>query len=69
MKRLYLHYRGGIAYKKLTGLYKSMIDTLMKVLSKKKSPAPEEQEMLILLGKDENYVSVENLEPVIQTIS
>ena len=61
--------QGGMEYKKLTGLYKSMIDTLIKVLSKKKQPTAEEQEMLVLLGKDDNYVSVENLEPIVQTIS
>lgn len=57
--------QGGMEYKKLTGLYKSMIDTLIKVLSKKKNPTAEEQEMLVLLGKNENYVCPENLEPVL----
>jgi len=61
--------QGGMEYKKLTGIYKSMIDTLIKLLSKKKNPTEEEKEMLVLLGKDDNYVSGENLEPVIQTIS
>ena len=60
--------QGGMDYNKLTGLYKSMIDTLIKVLSKKKQPTAEEQEMLLLLGKDDNYVSAENLEPVIKSI-
>ena len=60
--------QGGMEYRKLTGLYKSMIDTLIKVLSKKKNPSDEEKEMLMLLGKDDNYVCPENLEPVIQTI-
>ena len=61
--------QGGMEYKKLTGIYKSMIDTLIKVLSQKKNPSSEEREMLVLLGKDDNYVCVENLEPVIRTIS
>ena len=61
--------QGGMEYHKLTGLYKSMIDTLIKVLSKKKNPTEEEKEMLVLLGKDDNYVSVEHLEPIVQTIS
>ncbi len=61
--------QGGIAYSKLTGLYKSMIDTLIKVLSKKKNPTAEEQEMLVLLGKEDNYVSLEHLKPVIERFS
>lgn len=61
--------QGGMTYCALTGLYKSMIDTLIKVLSKKKNPTQEEQEMLVLLGKEDNYVSLEHLEPVIQHLS
>ena len=60
--------QGGMEYKKLTGIYKSMIDTLIKVLSKKKNPSIEEQEMITLLGKDDNYVCMEHLQPVIKAI-
>lgn len=57
--------QGGIDHGKLTGLYRSMIQTLIKVLSGKKSPTEDEAAMLALLQKDDNYVSSENLNQIL----
>lgn len=53
--------QGGIDHDKLTGVYKSMIQTLIKVMKGKKNPTADDTAMLALLVKSENYVSRENL--------
>lgn len=56
--------QGGIDHDQLTGIYKSMIRTLIKTLKRKKNPTADDQAMLSLLEKSESYVSMENLSAV-----
>ena len=57
--------QGGMDHDKLTGMYKSMIDVLTKVMKKKKSRTEDEEKMLALLISGGNYVSEDNLEAVL----
>lgn len=56
--------QGGIDHDQLTGIYKSMIQTLIKTMKGKKDPTADEKAMLALLEKSDNYVSMENLSAV-----
>jgi len=53
--------QGGMAHDRLHGIYRSMIDTLTKVLSLQKSPDEGTRRMLELLRSDGDYVREENL--------
>ena len=56
--------QGGMDHQKLRGVYKSMIQVLIKVLSAKKDRTPDEEKMLDLLIKGGNYVSEEHLDSI-----
>lgn len=53
--------QGGMDRAKLTGIYKSMIDVLTKVMIKKKNKTEDEEKMTSLLISGGNYVSEDNL--------
>ena len=57
--------QGGMDHAKLTGIYKSMIDVLTKVMIKKKNNTEDEEKMTSLLISGGNYVSEENLGAVL----
>lgn len=58
--------QGGMDHAKLTGIYKSMIDVLTKVMKKKKNKTEDEEKMTALLISGGNYVSEKNLEAVME---
>ena len=53
--------QGGMDHARLTGVYKSMINTLIRTMSAKKNRTPDEDRMLELLIQGGCYVSEENL--------
>ena len=58
--------QGGIDRSRLKGMDKLMISMLTKGLASQKQRSPQDDRMLELLRKDENYVSPENLAGVLQ---
>ena len=58
--------QGGMDHNKLTGIYKKMIDTLIKVLSLRKKRTPDDERMLQLLTQNGCYVREENLSAVLE---
>ena len=52
--------QGGMDHEALKGIYKNMIDVLIKVMTKKKSKSEDEQEMLSLIIRGGDYVREEN---------
>ncbi len=58
--------QGGMDHEKLTGIYRSMIDVLTKVMKKKKNKTEDEEKMTALLISGGNYVSEENLAEVMK---
>ena len=58
--------QGGMDHNKLTGIYKKMIDTLIKVLSLRKKRTPDDERMLQLLTQNGCYVREENLSAVLK---
>ena len=57
--------QGGMDHDKLKGVYRSMIRTLIKVLSLKKNPSADESAMLSLMIQGGNFVSEEHLTDVL----
>ena len=58
--------QGGIDRSRLKGMDKLMISMLIKGLASQKQRSAQDDRMLELLRKDENYVSPENLAGVLQ---
>ena len=58
--------QGGIDCSRLKGMDKLMISMLTKGLASQKQRSAQDERMLELLSKDENYVSPENLSGVLQ---
>lgn len=58
--------QGGFDRSKLKGMDKLMISMLIKGLDSQKQRSAQDDRMLELLRKDENYVSPENLAGVLQ---
>ena len=58
--------QGGIDRSRLKGMDKLMISMLTKGLASQKQRSPQDDRMLELLRKDENYVSPENLAGLLQ---
>ena len=58
--------QGGFDRSKLKGMDKLMISMLIKGLASQKQRSAQDDRMLELLRKDENYVSPENLSGVLQ---
>ena len=58
--------QGGIDRGRLKGMDKLMISMLTKGLASQKQRSAQDERMLELLGKDESYVSPENLSEVLQ---
>ena len=58
--------QGGIDRSRLKGMDKLMISMLTKGLASQKQRSPQDDRMLELLSKDENYVSPENLAGLLQ---
>ena len=58
--------QGGIDRGRLKGMDKLMISMLTKGLASQKQRSAQEDRMLELLRKDENYVSLENLAGILQ---
>lgn len=52
--------QGGMDKSRLKGVFKSMINVLIKVMNKKKNPTEDDQRMIWLLENDRDYVSEEN---------
>ena len=57
--------QGGIDHGALTGMYKHMIDVLIKFMQKKKNKSEGDQRMLYLLESGGDYVSEEHLTDVL----
>lgn len=57
--------QGGMDHAKLTGVYRSMIDVLTKVMTKKKNKTEDEEKMTRLLISGGDFVSEENLGAVL----
>ncbi len=60
--------QGGMDHSKLKGIYRSMINMLIKGLSSKNNKSADEEKMLELIKKGGDYVSEENLDNVIKWI-
>lgn len=58
--------QGGFDHSKLKGMDKLMISMLTKGLASQKNRSPQDERMLDLLSKDENYVTPENLDGILQ---
>ena len=58
--------QGGMDREKLTGIYRSMIDVLTKVMKNKKNKTEDEEKMTALLVSGGNYVSEDNLGAVME---
>lgn len=58
--------QGGMDHGALTGMYKHMIDVLIKFMRKKKNKSEGDQRMLYLLESGGDYVSEENLADVLR---
>ncbi len=58
--------QGGMDHSKLKGIYRSMINMLIKALSAKKNKNEDEEKMLELIKNGGDYVSEENLANVIK---
>ena len=58
--------QGGMDHGALTGIYKHMIDVLIKFMRKKKNKSEGDQRMLYLLETGGDYVSEENLADVLR---
>ena len=58
--------QGGIDRSRLKGMDKLMISMLTKGLASQKHRSAQDERMLELLSKDENYVSLEDLSEVLQ---
>ena len=58
--------QGGFDRSKLKGMDKLMISMLTKGLSAQKQRSAQDERMLVLLSKDANYVSPENLAGILQ---
>ena len=58
--------QGGIDRSRLKGMDKLMISMLTKGLASQKQRSAQDERMLELLSRDENYVSTENLAEVLQ---
>ena len=58
--------QGGTDRGRLKGMDKLMISMLTKGLASQKQRSAQDERMLALLRKDENYVSLENLSEVLQ---
>lgn len=58
--------QGGMDHGALTGMYKHMIDVLIKFMQKKKNKSEGDQRMLYLLETGGDYVSEENLADVLR---
>lgn len=58
--------QGGLDHGALTGMYKHMIDVLIKFMQKKKNKSEGDQRMLYLLETGGDYVSEENLADVLR---
>ncbi|MGN0583934.1 MAG: flavodoxin domain-containing protein [Ruminococcus sp.] len=61
--------QGGFDRSKLKGIDKLMISMLTKGLASQKQRSQQDERMLELLSKDENYVSEENLSAVLEWYS
>ena len=57
--------QGGMDHGALTGMYKHMIDVLIKFMQKKKNKSEGDQRMLYLLETGGDYVSEDNLADVL----
>ena len=57
--------QGGMDHGALTGMYKHMIDVLIKFMQKKKNKSEGDQRMLYLLESGGDYVSEEHLTDVL----
>lgn len=57
--------QGGMDHSKLKGIYKTMIETLIKVMSKKKDRTEEEDAMLEMIKAGGDFVCEENIEPLV----
>ena len=58
--------QGGMDHGGLKGIYRSMIQTLIKMLSKKKNPSDEEREILQMIRQGGDFVREENLSAVLE---
>ena len=58
--------QGGMDHSKLKGVYKRMIETLIKMLAKKKQPSEEEQAMLEMIRQGGDFVKEDNLSAVLK---
>lgn len=56
--------QGGMDHAKLKGIYKTMIDTLIKMLSKKKDRTEDETAMLEMIKAGGDFTREENLEGI-----
>ena len=57
--------QGGMDHAKLKGIYKTMIETLIKMLSKKKNRTPDEDAMLEMIKAGGDFVSEEKLDTLV----
>ena len=57
--------QGGMDHAKLTGIYKTMIETLIKFMSKKKNRSEEESAMLEMIKAGGDFTKEENLERLV----
>ena len=58
--------QGGMDHSKLRGIYKSMINMLIKHLSAQENKSEDEKKMLELIKNGGDFVSEENLTPVVK---
>ena len=57
--------QGGMDHAKLKGIYKTMIETLIKMLSKKKNRTADEDVMLEMIRSGGDFTKEENLDAIV----